>query len=182
MAICKCKQPSVITPPRWKLLMLTSLFCVAFIYPWEGLEVSLKDLHSLGIVLIRAILIAYLFISCIHYRFTEKYLVVCFLYIPLRRICWQRITHAQFVHAWRDPKTRYQLFINPRNVTGQIIYVTIDRCPRWYPRTTARGAHNILHPFRAFTIWLPYSRKRYFIDSFKQHHPELEIQPLDEMN
>ena len=176
----KQKKSPVITPPRWKLFVAMTMLCFLFFESWSDSVVNPKSLSSLITTLVEMLLIISTVItSGIHYKFTNDRLVVCFLWIPIRHIRWQRISHALFAHAWADPKTRYQRIGNPGAVTGQIIYVSIDNCPRWYPILTMRGVHNLVHPFRAFTIWLPYDRKDYFIDAFKQHYPDLEMQPLD---
>lgn len=181
MEIHKLSKSPAITPPRWQLLTVTVIICMLLVGHWVNTVVNPKSLMSLISVIIEAILvIGSMMASCIHYIFTEDGLAVCFLWIPLRRIRWRRITHALYAHAWADPKTRLERITNPGAVTGQIIYVTIDGCPRWHPILTMRWVHSMLHPFRAFTIWLPYSRKNYFIDAFKKHYPDLEMQPLDE--
>ena len=180
---------SVTIPPRWIKLAIVLFICGGWLWLWIGLPgwswpwtgATDQDWESL-VLFLGGTLLLFFYILCfgIHYRITEKYLWVCFACLPIRRIKWNRISGAQYVHAWRDPKMRYQRFSNPGPVTGSIIYVTIDRCTPWIIQYTPRWRHNVAHPFRAFTIWLPYDRKEYFIEAFKKHYPDLEMQPLDD--
>ena len=180
MEIRKPARPSVITPPRWKPFAVAAILCLLFFDFWKRTAANPQSVGSVIEAVIEVLLIVGTLIgSGVHYRFTEDYMVVCFLWVPLRRIRWQRVTHALFAHAWADPQTKYQRITSPGVVTGQIIYVTIDRCLRWYPVLTTRWLHNLIHPFRAFTIWLPYNRKAFFVDAFQKHYPDLEMQPLD---
>ena len=181
MPICKRKLFHIVTPPRWKLLTGMALLFLLLAGSWIDAFMDPPNRMVFVIDIVEALFISGVMIaSGIHYKFTEDSLVKCFLWIPLRRIRWNRITHALFAHAWADPKTRYQRITNPGAVTGQIIYVTIDGCPRWYPLLTQRWVHHLHHPFRSFTLWLPYSRKNFFVEAFQEHYPELEFQPLDD--
>jgi hypothetical protein len=181
LEIRKTVRASIITPPRWKLLISMAMLSLLLARSWVDTIMNPKSLESLAVAIIEVLLIVSTMIaSGIHYKFTEDFLVVCFLWMPLRCVRWHRITHALFAHAWADPKTRYHRITNPGAVTGQIIYVTINGCPRWHPILTTRWWHSLLHPFRSFTIWLPYDRKEYFIEAFKKHYPDLEMQPLDD--
>lgn len=180
MEIHDPKQAAVVVPPRWKLLVPMIAYCFLFRDLWKGISISIDDPATLFFPIYQSLIVMGVFVFGVHYKFTEKYLVVCFLWIPLRRIRWGRINHALFVHAWRDPKTRYQRINGPGPSVGQIIYVTIDYCGQWEPLYTSRWKHNVTHMFHACTIWLPYDRKAFFIEAFKKHYADLEMQPLDE--
>lgn len=188
MEIRKTRKYPVIVPPRWIKLLIALAYCIWWLWFWIGqagwswlwTDALREDFMYFIIFLAGLYLVVYSVLRFgVHYRFTEKYLLVCFIGIPVRWVKWSRITWAQYVHAWRDPKTKFQRFSSPGPVTGNIIYVTIDHCAPWHARYTPRWRHNLSHPFRAFTIWLPYDRKTYFIDAFKAHYPDLEIQPAD---
>ena len=173
MEICKFNQPSVVTPPRWKMLIFWVILSVVVAQLVGG---GIHDTDDLISLVMLAVCAAGVFVSGVHYKFAQAGFIVCFLWIPLRRIGWQRVTHALFAHAWKDTKPRYSRIANPGPVTGQILYVTIDHCPKWDPKAM-RQNHNLSHPFRAFTIWLPYQQKHYFVETFKKYYPALETQP-----
>lgn len=174
METCNNNLPPVVTPPRWKGLIFWAFLSVVSgqMVNWEAFDIS--TVICLPFLLIS---LTGTFASGIHYKFTQVGLLVCFLWIPLRRVGWDRITHALFAHKWEDAKPRYSRIANPGPVTGQIIYVTIDNCPRWNPNIS-RMRHNISNPFRAFTIWLPYQQKHYLIEMFAKYYPALERQKI----
>lgn len=181
MGIHNTDQPPVITPPRWKIFAVMAAICLLCLRFWiDNIVYQGISWEWIATLITALFVVSKMITSGIHYKFTEDHLTVCFLWIPLRRIRWQRITNALFAHAWSDPKTKYQHIMNPGAVTGQIIYVTIDHCPEWYPVLSMRWTHNSIHPFRAFTVWLPYKQNEYYINAFKKHYPNLEMQPLDE--
>ena len=120
---------------------------------------------------------------CVHYTFTEEFLVTNFLGIPFRGMRWENIGHAMYVHAWKDVLPKYSVVaggIVPKigNDYGQMIYVTLKGCPRLVPFYHIRLLHSMIHPFRTACIWLPESAKYHYIDAFRQFYPELEMQPV----
>lgn len=122
--------------------------------------------------------------ACVNYSFTNECLVARFLGIPFRFIPWENIGRAQYLHAWRDILPKYSVVLGSvmpslSGSYGQMIYVTLKRCPAYVPEYHVRLIHNIIHPFRTACIWLPYKSKDFFIDSFKKCYPNLEIQPID---
>lgn len=122
--------------------------------------------------------------SCVHYTFTKEYLISNFLGIPFRKIRWNNIGHAVYVHAWKDIVPRYSMVFggivpNLSNTYGQIIYVTLKGRARFIPSCHIRFFHNIIHPFHTACIWLPDASRYKYIDAFKECYPELELQPLD---
>lgn len=171
----------IVVPPRWKKLVFALLYAIMFVYLWNDFFVDFR--HPSNLFCLAGLLLSLYYVIAFgsHCMFTKKYLIICFLGLPVRAIAWSKINRALYVHIWIDPKNRIQRFSNPGpTVTGNIIYVTLKGCPKWHPRYTIRWRHNAAHPFRAFTIWLPYDRKAYFLDAFQKHYPDLERQPLED--
>ena len=172
---------TIMIPPRWTKLAFSLLFCICLCSVWESCFVSYADPVNLLLFAGLLVNVYYILAFGTHCMFAQKHLIVCFLGLPVRKIPWDRIQKALYVHAWRDPQPRYRHVPGQRLIVyGQIIYVTLDRCPQWFPRYTARWRHNIAHPIRALTIWLPYERKAYFTEEFQKRYPALEFQPLDD--
>lgn len=122
--------------------------------------------------------------SCVHYTFTNEFLVSNFLGVPFRKIRWEKIGHAMYVHAWKDIVPKYSAVFGGvmpvmGNSYGQMIYVTLKGCPRFIPSYHIRLLHSIIHPLHTACIWLPDSAKYHYIDIFRQVYPDLEMQPID---
>lgn len=134
-----------------------------------------------GRIVLLVILIGF-FVSAmipgIHYTITYEGIIVKWLNIPLRKIRWAQVEHAEYLHLWYDLR-RFYTDLGKGPKTGQLIYVTLKGCPRYFPMSQHRAVHNRLHPFRAMTIWLARDTKHIYIDFFKECYPNLKMQPVD---
>lgn len=181
----KKKVHTKIVPPRWKQLA-TSFFLMYI--SWRFYFPVVRDVGFTVLVLpfglfILASTIAF-FRFGTHYAFCESYLEARFLWIPFRRIPWDKIEKATYLHVWKDIHLKHSSalgggYVMKENTYEQIIYVTLKGCPSYDPKYQTRLIHNMLHPLRTACIFLPYNRKYEFLDGFKSCFPSLKMQPLD---
>ena len=109
----------------------------------------------------------------VHYRICPQGLVVLILGLPVRTIAWSAIAHAEYIHTWLRPRNRLQDEV----AHGQIIYITLSGCPVYYPALDMRWWHNLRHPFRAATIWLPAGNILLYTEAFRTYFPDFKVQP-----
>ena len=176
----------MIVPPRWRLLINTAVVLGIFCFIlFKSLSLEPFPAFDVCVYICIAILTS-VFLRCgVHYAFCRDGLECRILGIPFRRIPWDKIGTAVYLHAWKDVQLKYSVVVH--GVIGkigityeQIIYVTLKGCPKYRPRYEIRLFHNLLHPFRTACIWLPYATKYQYIEAFREYYPKLEMQPLDD--
>jgi hypothetical protein len=171
-------------PIRWGRLIITS---VVFLMFFTGFTlISQVQFHSV-LNYILGVYALILFLAalrlCIHYTITEEGLIANFLYIPFRKIPWERVGRAMYVHKWKDIVPKYfGKGILPWVETsyGKIIFVSLIGCEKYIPSYHIRLFFSLRHPFRTMCLWLP-SGSKYptyqIVDIFQEYYPELKIQP-----
>lgn len=164
------------TPPRWRRLWGFSVLLFAYSILW--LDARFEATHPGNIVFLVLCFIAALeaFIPGVHYTISKEGLIIRWLNIPIRKICWDKVGRAEYIHIWKDTR-RFYTNLERGPTSGQIIYVTLKGCPYYHPSYEVRAWHNLLHPFRSMCLWLPRETKYEYIDLFKEYFPLLEIQP-----
>lgn len=171
-------------PIRWGRLIITG---VVFLMFFTGFTlISQVQFHSV-LNYIFGVYALILFLTalrlCIHYTITEEGLIANFLYIPFRKIPWERVGCAMYVHKWKDIVPKYfGKGILPWVETsyGKIIFVSLIGCEKYIPSYHIRLFFSLRHPLRTMCLWLP-SGSKYptyqIVDTFQEYYPELKIQP-----
>lgn len=174
---------TVHVPIPWKKLFLPAFWIYVGSFPFR-LALPLQDSFDFRTVLI--LLMSVLFfllpgcLSLIEYLTQYSYgpegISVRFLGIPIRRIPWNRVGHAIYAFAWRDPG--YPYFSRYRHMPrlGQIIYVTLPPSAGFCPDSDIRWLHRLLHPFTSFCIFLPGINVPHYTQSFQAYYPKLRRQ------
>ena len=180
------KRRMLVVPLRWKLLSVLACFLAILLY------ISFKIADANRFTILHFMVYSYLAVAVsaflrvgVNYAFCNEYLEARLFGIPFWRIRWDRIRKATYLHAWKDIVPKYSAAMGGvvatiGNSYEQMIYVTLRGCPRYHPQYEIRLVHNLLHPFRTACIWLPYATKYQYIEAFKEHYPDLEMQPLDD--
>lgn len=180
-----CINTKIHIPLRWGILLIVlfffSIILQEYISIWDVEPGS--PLHRYLIIILILLLFAILRLG-VSYSICDRYLETRFMGIPFRRFNWCQIESAMYIHAWKDIVPNYSIFWGgfiPRikDSHGQIIYVTLRGCPKYVPERNLRLIHNLLHPFRTACIWLPEATKNQYLEAFKKHYPDLEMQPID---
>ena len=108
--------------------------------------------------------------SSVHWSIHKNYIMIHFLWIPIRIIRWENVFHAEYIYRWSASGKSYDV------MKGQGIFVTLNGCPNFCPEVDALGMFLLKHPFRAFFIqFTPRNQQRY-VAIFKQYYPELDFQ------
>ena len=179
-------EKCIVTPIRWKNLAIVVLFLILFSYVLSGGKnpKQFTGLHLYIYLNLAVLWISFLRIG-VHYAFCTEHLEMRWFGIPIRKIRWNRVGKATYLHAWKDIILKHStaaggvIAVNGYNYE-QIIYVTLRGCPPYLPKHEIRLFHNLLHPFRTACIWLPYATKYQYIEAFRQCYPDLIMQPLDD--
>lgn len=171
-------------PIRWGQLVMTGVFFLILLYGF--ILISQVQFHSvLNYILGFYVLIFFVAVLrlCVHYTITAEGLIANFLYFPFRKIPWERVGCAMYVHKWKDIVLKYfGRGILPWLETsyGKIIFVSLIGCEKYIPSYHIRLLFSLRHPFRTMCLWLP-SGSKYptyqIVDAFKEYYPELKIQP-----
>ena len=173
-------------PIRWGQLIITSVIFLMF---FTGFTlISQVQFHSvLNYILGFYMLIFFVAVLrlCVHYTITEEGLIANFLYIPFRKIPWERVGCAMYVHKWKDVVPKYSalfsgMLLGQETSYGKIIFVSLIGCEKYIPSYHIRLFFSLRHPFRTMCLWLP-SGSKYptyqIVDTFQEYYPELKIQP-----
>lgn len=180
----ECKQETV--PLRWKQLLLNLVIVLILGYALiPNLRTNRLPIYVYVISVYFGVSLVSLLRHSVSYSFTERYLIGKILGIPFRFIRWDSIQYANYYHVWKDVIPTYSVFIRGMAAKchtnyGNIIYVTMYGCPRYSPKYMVRLWHNLFHPLKTACIWLPYATRQKYIDAFRKHYPDIEIQALDE--
>ena len=107
--------------------------------------------------------------SCFHWSIHRNYIMVHFLWIPVRIIRWQDVLSAEYIYSWRTGSSFGKM-------TGQGIFVTLSGCPYFSPETDALNLFMMKHPFHTLFIrFTPRNQQRY-VKIFQEYCPDLEFQ------
>ena len=169
-------------PLRWGRLALAVLVFIMFLIPTTKCFPSL-----LGYVFGLFAVISFVAVLrlCVHYTITEEFLIANFLGIPYRKIPWNRVGSAMYVHKWKDIVTKYSVLVRgmtPRSKTiyGRIIFVSLVGCQKYIPTYHNRLLFSLMHPFRTMCLWLPEPTKYptdQILDTIKEYYTDFQIQP-----
>lgn len=171
----------LITPPRWRQLSgWGALLFLCFVL-YTGIDAAPDNPGRIPLIIFLGYLLIMAIVPGVHYAITKEGIIVMWINIPLRRIRWAQVGHAEYLHLWKGTR-RFYTDLGRGHRTGQMIYVTLKGCPQYLPKYQYREVHNWLHPFRAMSIWLPRETKYEYIDLFMEYYGELSIQPIDDWN
>jgi hypothetical protein len=104
-----------------------------------------------------------------HAAITPKGLQIRFLYIPVCRISWERISTAQYIHTWKATDKGSE-----RNGCG--IFITRASCPLFVPEVDGLNMFQLKHPFTSFFIQFTEKNKKKYVNAFRHYYPELSFQ------
>ena len=169
-------------PLRWGRLILAVIVFLMFLLTTVKCFPSLLG-YVFGLYAVIS-LVAVLRL-CVHYTITEECLIANFLGIPYRKISWERVESAMYVHKWKDFVSKYSAItrgMTPRSniIYGRIIFVTLIGCPEYIPTYHHRVFFSLMHPFSTMCLWLPDPSKYptdQILDTFKEYYPNFQIQP-----
>ena len=108
--------------------------------------------------------------SSFHWSIHKKFIMIHFLWIPVRIIRWENVFHAEYIYRWSASGKSYDV------MKGQGIFVTLNGCPNFCPEVDALSKFMLKHPFRTIFIrFTPRNQQRY-VAIFRQYYPELDFQ------
>ena len=171
------------TPINFTIPLICAVFIRAFIYFFldDSLN-AVKILENLGpSVLI--ILFAILAVTSLkHYSFTEKHLVVRFLWIPVKKIDWRSVSYAIYAKQWRvnNGKVKYKFTISSGK--GNAIFLSLHGCPPYDPKNDALSDFSMIHGGNTLCIHLPSKTAGEYVEAFKSCYPDLAIAPETPIN
>lgn len=179
------KREITVVPLRWGLLVITTIILTLFLHVFFRIVTSdeFTLLHLMVYTYLSVLVPAFIRLG-VHYAFCSEYLEARLFGIPFWRIPWDSVENATYLHVWKDIRLKYSaafggMVAKKGNTYEQILYVTLKGCPRYHPQYEIRLFHNVLHPFRTACIWLPDATKYQYLEAFKKHYPDLEMQPID---
>lgn len=168
----------LVTPCRWWQFGGSATLFLLCLVIYAGIDAAPDNPGRIFLVVFLIILLINTIIPGVHYSITHEGIIVNWIGIPLRKIKWSQVGHAEYLHLWKDTR-RFYTDLGRGLKTGQMIYVTLTGCPQYLPEYEYRAVHNRLHPFRAMSIWLPRETWYEYMELFKEYYPELVIQPID---
>ena len=174
------KQP-VLIPFQWKKLwgfLPLAFFAYVLVRVGGGILCTENVLDVKWIIAIIA-MVMYILLSLnyikdivFQYLLTEEGIHVLFLGLIVRKISWQSVAQAQYIHYLGRHSFRW----GNQPMRDHLIYVTLHGCPRYRPIVENRIRHSLRHPLGAITIWLPGNDVLYYFEKFQSFYPNLESQ------
>ena len=161
-------KKSVIIPPYTNTIFLS--ICMIILGGGGYLEYLInggKFYYNARWLLVCGIFL--LVIKLFHVAVTEKGLSIRFLYIPIYRIRWEKISTAQYIFSWK--KRKYG-----STVKGNGIFITLSSCPAFLPEIDELGLFLLKHPFNALFIQFSDKNKVEYVKAFREHYPNLSFQ------
>lgn len=161
-------QKTVVIPPYGKtLLVAIGLIFLGIIcymeYYINGRDFLYYANWFLGVGII-------LFIDkSFHTAITEKGLQIRFLYIPIYRIRWNKISTAQYICSWKATERGSE-------EKGNGIFITLPTCPAFIPEVDGLDMFRLKHPFSSFFIQFTEKNKRKYVSMFCHYYPNLFFQ------
>ena len=108
--------------------------------------------------------------SAFHWSLHKKFIMVHFLWIPVRIIRWENISQAEYIYRWSASGKTYDI------MKGQGIFVSLKGCPSFSPEIDALNMFMLKHPFHTLFIrFTPRNQQRY-VAIFKKYYPDLDFQ------
>lgn len=160
----------VIVPPYWVDISAGCAFlCIAFILKYMTVAYNLEDTSIFNTDFFVGVSVLLLLKTCFHYSIHSEGIKVRFLWIPVRLIKWEHISHAEYVYRWHTGAKNAQ-------ITGQGIFVTLRGCPFFCPEIDALNMFQLRHPFGSFFIRFTPKHQQKYVDAFMLYYPELDYQ------
>ena len=163
---------SVIIPPYWAkiifgaiILAIPILLRIWIRYP--GTFSNWMENWQFRFLVIAGIYI--IIEGCFHWSIHERFIMIHFLWIPVRIIRWKKVSTAEYIYSWSTGAKWGEM-------EGQGIFVTLEGCPFFSPEVDALNFFMMRHPFRTLFIrFTPRKQKRY-VELFKRYYPTLDVQ------
>lgn len=169
-------EKRVTVPPAWATFILGA--ALAYALSVVNSMGNQNNKNSFPFIMCMVLLFIIVIYSCVHYTFTDKYLIVRLLWIPIRYIRWSEVSHAIYVHTWRE-NGNFRHRYSPAVMKGHGIIVSLGYCPPFNPQYTIRSSFSMAHPFSSLFISLPARSKEQCLSVFQHFYPDLVIQPDD---
>lgn len=170
--------------PNWKKILLG--FWGVFLSGWVVFVFAIPSRQLLPQLFFipMALMYTYAFLRTgIHYSIHNKYLLMRFWGIPLRKIPWIQVTTAIYLHKWMDHRFTHDagsIRLRRSIVYGRMIYITLDQCPDYCPESQSRLMFSLRHPLTTCTIWIPYSQLSRVEELFTKYCHIYEKQPFED--
>lgn len=169
-------RKSTIIPPYWVDYLIGLFFLslgVALSY-WAYID-NLKQRPIFNSYFIIGVSLLINIKTCVHYSLDEKGIVVRFLWLPIRRVNWDMVSHAEYIYKWCTAS-------GSGSIHGQGIFVTLKGCPMYAPVLDHPGLFVLKHPLTSFFIRFTSSKQKYYVEVFGQYYPDLDFQIGSETN
>ena len=161
---------SIIIPPYWVDYLSGLVFLslgTALNYWAKVANLKQHPIFNSDFLIIGGLLV--LLKTCVHYSLSEKGITVRLLWIPIRRIKWDKLSHAEYIFKWATGSSY-------GNVRGQGIYVTLRGCPMFSPELDNPGLFTLKHPLGSFLIRFTPKHQKQYVDVFLHYYPDLDYQ------
>ena len=163
-------KKSVIIPPYWPDYLF-GMFFLALGYAldyWATVD-NLKQRAFFNEKFIIGVSALLLIKTCVHYSLSEKGITVRFLLIPIRRIKWDQLSHAEYIYKWATGSSY-------GSVRGQGIFATLKGCSMFSPELDNPGLFTLKHPVGSFFIRFTPKHQMQYVDVFLYYYPDLDYQ------
>ena len=160
----------VIIPPYWPDYLFGLFFLAAgYMLDYWAAVANFKQRAFFNTDFIIGVSILLLIKTCVHYALSEKGITVRFLWLPIRRIKWDQLSHAEYIYKWATGSSY-------GSVRGQGIYVTLKGCPMFSPELDNPGLFTLKHPIGSFFIRFTPKHQKHYVDIFLHYYPDLDYQ------
>lgn len=118
----------------------------------------------------------------IHYRLRENGLLQCCLWLPLRRIPWEKVADAVYLRSWtdremtRESSAKCRWVWKARKVEGRLIFVRLRSCPAFDPGSQPRRTFSLAHLWDSACIWVPEYLEKAILAYMEKHCPSFRKQ------
>lgn len=162
----------VIIPPYWPKIAFGIFVLILEILLEKWAADPGEPIVLMGTWQSRFLILASVYIiieGCFHWSIHEKFIMVHFLWIPVRIIRWEKVFNAEYIYSWSTGAKW-------GTMEGQGIFITLEGCPLFSPEVDALNFFMMQHPFRTIFIrFTPRKQKRY-VELFKRYYPTLDFQ------
>lgn len=106
--------------------------------------------------------------SLLHCSMHEKGITIHFLWVPIYRIKWNRITEVRCIQAWQaDP--------DGAKFSGNLLYFIVDNCVVFAPEIDGWLYFKLRHPLKAHFIRFSKRKKEKVIEAVQQWYPNAHV-------
>ena len=168
----KSNRKQIIIPPYWvdiliAILALLAGYAFRLAPQFMDITESSRRVHEVNFIIYMGQVL--LLRSFVHYSLHDKGIVVRFLGIPIRRINWDQISHAEYIYHWNTGAKFGK-------INGQGIFVTLHGSPVFVPEIDGLNLFILKHPIRSFFIRFTPKHQKMYVSSFTAFYSKLAFQ------